>query len=182
MRTRVPEHLRMLRRTPLFAGCSTRELRNADRFCSTADVHPGQRLSVATERPTQLVIMVAGLAAARRPSMPVRWLGPGDAFGAGTAFGSSCTVIAVTTGTVIAITQRELAGFLGACPMVANRLNGTTTDSRARLDGVPANCSAAALIHSLALTHSPTTARERSCPEQESTCILRRSRQVSASR
>jgi CRP-like cAMP-binding protein len=178
MRTRVPGHLRMLRRTPLFAGCSRRQLRRADRFCSAADVHSGQRLSVATERPTQLVVMVAGLAAAHRPSMPVRWLGPGDAFGAGTAFGSSCTVVAVTSGTVIAIAQNELAGFFGACPMVANRLNETTTESRARLDRVPANRSAAALIHSLALILLPTTIPERSRPVQGSRCTRPRSTRV----
>ena len=146
MRTPIPTQIRALGCTPLFAGSSPRQLRRADRFCTVVDVRPAQRLSVAGERPEQLVIIVTGLAAELQPGTTVRPLRPGDCFGALATEHHSCraspTVIAVTAGVVVAVARHELPGFLEACPSVAERLTRMTI---ARRSPAEQQCRAATL-------------------------------------
>jgi CRP-like cAMP-binding protein len=134
MRATLTTHMRALGRTPLFEGCSQRQLRRAERFCTAVNVRPAQELSRPGERPDQLVIILTGRAAAFGSRSPVRWLGPGDWFGAATAqdlwCGGSPKVVALTAGSVVAVARREFAGLFGACPSVAARLDERFEDHR----------------------------------------------------
>jgi CRP-like cAMP-binding protein len=118
--------MRDLSRTPLFAGYSHRQLERADRYCTFIRIKPGRVLYRRGERPETLVILIAGQAMAVTSSSHIQILGPGACLGALAAELSGTSVpdasVALTEGTIAALTARELAGLVAACPGIAQRL------------------------------------------------------------
>lgn len=131
-RALVPE-MRDLSRTPFFAGCSPRELERADRYCTFIRVNPGRVLYRRGERPETLVILISGQAIALTSGPDVQILGPGECVGAlAAAATGDCVLdaaIALSAGTIAALTARELDGLIQVCPPVAQRLRSESAAS-----------------------------------------------------
>jgi CRP-like cAMP-binding protein len=128
----VPE-MRQLSSTPLFAGCSPRQLERADQYWTFIRVEPGRVLYRRGEHPDTLVILITGQAATFTSSPDIGILGPGECIGALASAVTGAEVldaaIALTAGTIAALTARELTGLTAACPAVAGRLQPGSSPS-----------------------------------------------------
>jgi CRP-like cAMP-binding protein len=66
---------------PLFAGCSRAQLQLASRLTTPLTLPAGKILAHQGARPSQFVIVVNGIAEARRDDRPIEVIGPGQYFG-----------------------------------------------------------------------------------------------------
>jgi hypothetical protein len=106
------------------AGCSSRELERADRYCTFIAFEPGRLLYRRGERPDTLIILISGQAMALTGGPNVQMIGHGECIGALAASASGGRVpdaaIALTAGTSATLTARELDGLIQACPPSLN--------------------------------------------------------------
>jgi CRP-like cAMP-binding protein len=127
VRHSLPADVRALGRTPLFRGCTDRQLCNAQRYGTIIDADAGRVLCRQGERPGQLVVIVSGRVISVAPSGAHRILGRGECFGAlatpGQPFAEPEGVAAVTASVLFVVGRNNFAGLVEACPSVAARLS-----------------------------------------------------------
>jgi CRP-like cAMP-binding protein len=71
----------MLRRVPLFAACSKRQLERISSIADESSLPSGSVMARQGERGREFVVLVEGTAQVRRNGRKVASLGPGDFFG-----------------------------------------------------------------------------------------------------
>ena len=127
MRHSLPADVRALGRTPLFRGCTDRQLFNAQRYGTIIDADAGRVLCRRSQRPGQLVVIVSGRVITVAPSGADRILGRGECFGALATPGQPCAepegVAAVTASVLFVVSRNEFAGLVEACPSFGVRLS-----------------------------------------------------------
>jgi len=137
MRHRLPADVRTLGRTPLFRGCTDRQLFNAQRYGTIIEADAGRVLCRQGQRPGQLVVIVSGRVITVAPSGAHRILCRGECFGALATPGRPCAepeaVAAVTACVLFAVGRNEIAGLVRVCPSFGAHLASDDSFARRRL-------------------------------------------------
>jgi CRP-like cAMP-binding protein len=121
LRTRQDHKSQALKKVPLFAGLSKRDLSALGRIADELDVPAGKELIRENETGRQFFILIEGEAVARRRGRRVNMLGPGDFFGEIALLSDRPTTATVTTtsaGCVAVITRRSFTRLLREFPQV----------------------------------------------------------------
>jgi CRP-like cAMP-binding protein len=113
----------------LFAGCTTRTLRNIDALSCTVDVRAGRDLCNEDQFGEEFFILLSGLVEVRRGNGSVALLHPGAWFGETallTRERRRATVTTRTDATVLVFGKREFHALLALAPEVQTRLLETS--------------------------------------------------------
>jgi CRP-like cAMP-binding protein len=141
MRPSLPADVRALGRTPLFRGCTNRQLFNAQRYGTIVDAAAGRVLCRQGQQPGQFVVIVSGRLITVASSGAHRMLSYGDWFGALASPGQPNVepegVAAVTASVLFVVSRQEFAGLEEACPDFGARLTSGSLMLRARTSEQP---------------------------------------------
>ena len=127
----------VLRRVPLFAACSRRQLEAISSIADELDVREGKVMIREGERGREFFVLLAGEADVTQGGNPLRTLGPGDFFGEIALVSRTprtATVVARSPLRALVITDRAFRSLLERMPdlqlkvlqALAERLNATT--------------------------------------------------------
>jgi CRP-like cAMP-binding protein len=137
MRHSLPADVRALGLTPLFRGCTDRQLFNAQRHGTIIDAAAGRVLCHQGQRPGQLVVIVSGRVITMAPSGAHRILGRGECFGALATPGQPCAepegAAAVTACVLFVVSRNEYEGLVEACPSFGARFSSDDSFVRRRV-------------------------------------------------
>jgi CRP-like cAMP-binding protein len=81
LRHRTSSKIEVLKRVPLFAGCSKRSLNEIAKIADEIDLAAGKELIREGDPGRQFFVLLDGAADVRRKGRKVNTLGPGDFFG-----------------------------------------------------------------------------------------------------
>src|SRR5437879_5957841 len=112
----------LLKRVPLFAGCSKKELARIAMVADEIDFRPGKKLIREGERGREFFIMVDGSAEISRKGKPVDTAGPGDFFGETALLSDQPRNATVTTTSpvdALVVTARSFRDLIGDNPLIA---------------------------------------------------------------
>jgi len=114
-----------LKRLPIFAACSDRDLDAVARLSTTLDVPPGKVLATEGQPGFEFVVIRAGTVAVTRNGQKLAELGPGDYFGEISLIDGgprTATVTAETPVTIEVVESREFDALMEKVPGLAQRL------------------------------------------------------------
>jgi len=115
----------LLRRTPVFDGCSQREIQRICRLAEVLPVRSGHPLVRQGQTGREFFLILEGRARVERDGRAVARLGPGQFFGELSLIdGRACnaTVIADGAMEILLIGQREFSGLLDEAPALRRKL------------------------------------------------------------
>ncbi|CAB4860610.1 unannotated protein [freshwater metagenome] len=115
----------MLRRIPLFGGCSRGALSRIAAICRDVDAPAGSVLLAEGTTGSDFFLVVAGTAVVSRADQQLSELGPGDFFGEISlvaAVPRTATVTATSDVKLLAIAERDFPVLLGEQPRLAERI------------------------------------------------------------
>lgn len=125
MARRQAEKIEYLKKVPLFAGMSKKDLTAIARAADAVDVTSGEIILFQDDSAAAAYVLVTAEAIVRRNNRKVAELGPGDVVGElaliteGTR---NATVIATTDGTMLEIHRRHFQALIDDSPRLARRL------------------------------------------------------------
>ena len=111
--------IELLKRVPLFAQCSRRELAQIALLSAELNLPAGRKLMTEGERGKEFIVLVAGRAEVRRKGRRVRELSDGDFLGEIALVADvprTATVTALTPLTVLLVTARDFRTLLREVP------------------------------------------------------------------
>ncbi len=114
-----------LKRLPIFAACSNKDLEAVARLSTTLDVAPGKALATEGLPGQEFVVIRAGTVKVTRDGAELAELGPGDYFGEISLMDGgprTATVTATTPVTVEVVERRDFDSLLETVPGLAQRL------------------------------------------------------------
>jgi CRP/FNR family transcriptional regulator, cyclic AMP receptor protein len=114
-----------VRRLPLFAGCSPRDLRKLDNLGTQVSVRPGQELLVEGRRGAEVILVLHGEAVCDVAGREVARFGAGHFFGEIAALDGrprTATVKALTDMDVLVLDRGEFDRMFDLSPEVARRV------------------------------------------------------------
>jgi CRP/FNR family cyclic AMP-dependent transcriptional regulator len=121
MALRADTKIDLMRRVPLFVGCSRRELREIAALADELDFPAGQELIREGERGREFFVVVEGTAEVRRNGRRVDTLGPGDFAGEMallTHTPRNATVKTTSPVRALVLAEREFRSLLDRSPQV----------------------------------------------------------------
>ena len=114
--------IELLKRVPLFAGCSKSELGALAKTADELDLREGKELTTEGRPAREFFVLVEGTVVVRRKGRKIRDLGPGDWFGEIallTQAPRTATVTATSPLLVLVITDRAFRHVVEEMPSVA---------------------------------------------------------------
>ena len=114
--------IELLKRVPLFAGCSKKELARVATLADEIDFRPGKRLIREGEPGREFFILVDGSAEISRKGKPIDTAGPGDFFGEMALLADQPRNATVTTTSdvdALVVTARSFRDLIGDSPLIA---------------------------------------------------------------
>jgi CRP/FNR family cyclic AMP-dependent transcriptional regulator len=127
-----------LKRLPIFAACSNKDLEAVARLSTTLDVAPGKVLATEGLPGQEFVVIRAGTVKVSRGGVELAELGPGDYFGEISLMDGgprTATVTAKTPVTIEVVERRDFDSLLETVPGLAQRLMiGLATRLREKTD------------------------------------------------
>ena len=129
-----PTRSELLRRVPLFAGCTERELARVDSLVDDVEVEPGEVLVREGGVGRESFIIVSGLSRVTLQGEPVATLGPGDFFGEMALLDRhprTATVTAVTPMHLLVLDARSFGHLLEVGSVATVMLKGVVERLRA---------------------------------------------------
>jgi CRP/FNR family cyclic AMP-dependent transcriptional regulator len=115
----------LMKAVPMFAMCTTRELRVIGRLSTQRDVPAGKVLTQEGTPGREFVIVLDGEAVATRNGTEVHRFGPGDYFGEIALLDPgerTATVIAQTPMTIAVVSPSEFGDMLDEVPTLAHKV------------------------------------------------------------
>jgi CRP/FNR family transcriptional regulator, cyclic AMP receptor protein len=109
----------LIKRAPLFARCSKRELAEVASLADEIDVREGKELTKEGTRGREFFVLVEGTADVRRKGRKINTMQPGDFFGEIALISGSprtATVIATSPVRALVITDRAFRSLLRKSP------------------------------------------------------------------
>jgi CRP-like cAMP-binding protein len=113
---------------PLYAGCSTRQLRALASLGAGVHVRAGERLTLQGRPGSEFFLITAGTARCLRDGVEVARFGPGDWFGEGALLDGgrrTATVVADTAMDVVVFDRREFASLHVDIPAVGGLIEAS---------------------------------------------------------
>jgi CRP-like cAMP-binding protein len=114
-----------LKRLPIFAACSDRDLEAVARLSTTLDVASGKVLATEGLPGQEFVVIRAGTVKVSRDGTDLAELGPGDYFGEISLMDGgprTATVTAITPVTIEVVERRDFDSLLETVPGLAQRI------------------------------------------------------------
>lgn len=114
-----------LRRLPIFAACSNRDLDAVARLSTTLDIPAGRVLATEGVPGHEFVVIRAGTVKVTRAGQELAELGPGDYFGEISLLDGgprTATVTAVTPVTIEVVESRDFDSLIERVPGLAHRI------------------------------------------------------------
>ena len=114
-----------LRKVPMLAGCTDRELDRIGRLAEQIDVRAGEVLTREGRAGHEFYVIVRGQAEVTRDGETLALLGPGDHFGELAALvphRRTATVRMITDGEVLEVSQREFDTLVADSPQLSRKL------------------------------------------------------------
>ena len=122
MALRRDAKIELLKKVPLFAGCSKNELRQLARIADELDLREGTVLTREGRPGREFFVLIAGTAEVRKKSKKIADLGPGDWLGEIALITDSprtATVTATSPLDVLVITDRRFRSVVETMPSIA---------------------------------------------------------------
>ena len=113
--------IELLKRVPLFAGCSRKELGEIALVADEIDVRAGKVLTREGDSGREFFVLVDGAAEVRRKGRKVRTLKAGDFFGEIALVSKrprTATVSITTPATLLVVTDRAFRGLMEKMPSI----------------------------------------------------------------
>jgi len=123
--------IELLKRVPLFAGCSKGELRELARSADELDIREGTVLTREGRPGREFFVLVDGTARVTKAGRKIADLGAGDWFGEIALITNSprsATVTATSPGDVLVITDRRFHSVVETMPSIALKVLATVGD------------------------------------------------------
>jgi len=114
--------IELLKRVPLFAGCSKKELEHVAMVADEIDFTSGKRLIREGELGREFFILVGGTAEISRKGKAIDTAGPGDFFGEMALLADQPRNATVTTTSpvdALVVTARSFRDLIGDNPLIA---------------------------------------------------------------
>ena len=114
--------IELLKRVPLFAGCSKKELEHVAMVADEIDFTSGKRLIKEGELGREFFILVGGTAEISRKGKAIDTAGPGDFFGEMALLADQPRNATVTTTSpvdALVVTARSFRDLIGDNPLIA---------------------------------------------------------------
>ena len=114
--------IELLKRVPLFAGCSKKELEHVAMVADEIDFTSGKRLIREGELGREFFILVDGTAEISRKGKPIDTAGPGDFFGEMALLADQPRNATVTTTSAVdalVVTARSFRDLIADNPLIA---------------------------------------------------------------
>lgn len=114
-----------LKRLPIFAACSERDLDAVARLSTTLDIPAGRVLAAEATPGHEFVVIRAGTVTVTRDGSQLAELGPGDYFGEISLIDGgprTATVTTATPATIEVVERRDFDALLEKVPGLAQRL------------------------------------------------------------
>lgn len=128
---RTERKIDLLRRVPLFAGCSRRELLRIARVADENSFAPGKELIKEDTPGREFFVLVEGSAEIRRKGRKIQTLGPGDFFGEIALLTDrprNATVTATSPVDALVITKWSFRQLLAGNPSIALKVMQALAD------------------------------------------------------
>jgi CRP/FNR family cyclic AMP-dependent transcriptional regulator len=112
----------LLRRVPLFAGCSNKELARIAMVADEIDFRPGKTLIREGELGREFFVLIDGSAQISRKGKPIDTAGPGDFFGEMALLADqprNATVTTTSAVNALVVTARSFRDMIGDNPLIA---------------------------------------------------------------
>ena len=125
--------IELIRRVPLFARCSKRELGMVALLADEIDMPEGRELTHQGRRGHEFMILVAGAADVQRDGKVINKLGPGDFVGEialVTGRSRTATVATRTPSRVLVINAPAFRGLLARAPTIQSRVMDAVAERR----------------------------------------------------
>jgi CRP-like cAMP-binding protein len=116
---RTDPKIQLLRRLPLFAAASTRELQDVASRADEIDVPAGYTLTREGERGREFVVLIEGAATVEHDGETIATLGPGDFLGESARLHNparTATVRTTAPSRLLVITDRDFRALVDAIP------------------------------------------------------------------
>jgi len=127
--------MKLLKKVPLFAGCSKNELRQLARIADEIDLREGTVLTREGRSGREFFVLIAGDARVSKKGKKIADLGSGDWFGEIALLTDSprtATVTATSTVDVLVITDRSFRRVVETMPSIALKVLASIGDRIAR--------------------------------------------------
>ena len=131
MALRRDAKIELLKRVPLFAGCSKGELRELAKSADELDIREGTVLTREGRPGREFFVLIDGTARVTKAGKKVADLGAGDWFGEIALITNSprtATVTATSAGDVLVITDRRFHSVVETMPSIALKVLATVGD------------------------------------------------------
>ena len=135
MALRSDAKMKLLKKVPLFAGCSKNELRQLARIADEIDLREGTVLTREGRSGREFFVLIAGDARVSKKGKKIADLGSGDWFGEIALLTDSprtATVTATSTVDVLVITDRSFRRVVETMPSIALKVLASIGDRIAR--------------------------------------------------
>jgi CRP/FNR family transcriptional regulator, cyclic AMP receptor protein len=135
MALRSAVKMKLLKKVPLFAGCSKNELRQLARIADEIDLREGTVLTREGRSGREFFVLIAGDARVSKKGKKIADLGSGDWFGEIALLTDSprtATVTATSTVDVLVITDRSFRRVVETMPSIALKVLASIGDRIAR--------------------------------------------------
>ena len=135
MALRRDAKIELLKRVPLFAGCSKSELRELAKSADELDIREGTVLTREGRSAREFFVLVDGTAQVTRDGKKIADLGGGDWFGEIALITNSprtATVTATSPGDVLVITDRRFHSVVETMPSIALKVLSCVGERLAR--------------------------------------------------
>ena len=135
MALRSDAKMKLLKKVPLFAGCSKNELRQLARIADEIDLREGTVLTREGRSGREFFVLIAGDARVSKKGKKIADLGSGDWFGEIALLTDSprtATVTAASAVDVLVITDRSFRRVVETMPSIALKVLASIGDRIAR--------------------------------------------------
>ncbi len=115
----------MIKRAPLFAACSKRELEDVARIADEIDLREGKEMTRQGSRGREFFVLLEGEAEVTRDGQKINQLGPGDFFGEIALVSDSprtATVTATTPVRTLVVTATSFKRLLDDQPEIQRKV------------------------------------------------------------
>jgi CRP/FNR family cyclic AMP-dependent transcriptional regulator len=123
--------IELLKRVPLFAGCSKGELRELAKSADELDIREGTVLTREGRQGREFFVLIDGTARVTKAGKKIADLGAGDWFGEIALITKSprtATVTATSPGDILVITDRRFHSVVETMPSIALKVLATVGD------------------------------------------------------
>ncbi len=137
MLKRQADKIEFLKKIPLFAGLSKKDLAAVARVAEEVDVSSGEVILFQDDSAPAAYVLVTANAIVRRNNRKVAELGSGAVVGELALLSDAprtATVVATTDGTILEIHRRHFLALIGDSPALARRLLAQLADRLAVAD------------------------------------------------